>query len=515
MYWTSVVSRTKRLGERPRHWICLPKRKPASPGRGWIASICSSRMEKRGRLPSASGPLSAPQIPIPLTQTRRDQSNSGRRRRPYSAFPGRTTGFSGFVNVLVGGAIRRSGRRLAVLTNQGDERLRGARQAAVAAIDETQLAPQINTVQGKQFHLSRLHVVTRKTLADERHSGVGSNEAFDHADARQLHRDVNARAVGAEQLVEHLPRIARLGKDERLLGNLRQGDARPPRKRIFGVNHHHQAVAKNGMDSEIRRLDGKRHDADIDRAVLQALQDLVAKVPVDTDLDKRIAALKFGKDVRQKVEARSLVGAEDDRALHPVTAVRDGLHGLVTQREQALRVFEETFSGRRKMNRLGRAVEEPWAVGLLELANLRADRRLRAENLLAGTRETAELGHLNECRELVEVHSPCFAPQISYTGAPVGHKSNRGRFAGWHRYTPRGARKGYQRLAFNSYVRAIVRGREALTVGVHGHRVADSIVEALENEAAVRVCVAVLVPPPLIPPQVKAEGAARQVAPRE
>src|SRR5437667_42636 len=290
MYWTSVVSRTKRFGEKTRHWICLPKRKPASPGRGRIASICSSRMEKRGRLPCASGPLSAQRIPIPLTPTRRDQSRSGRRGHPDSAFPARTTGFSGSVNALIGGAVRRSRRRLAVLTNQGDERLRGARQAAVAAIDETQLAPQINTVQGKQFHLSCLHVITRKTLADERHSGVGSNEAFDHADARQLHRNVNPRAVGTEQLVEHLPRIARLRKDERLLGNLRQGDARPPCERILGVNHHHQAVAKNRMDSEIRRLYRKRHDADIDRAVLQALQDLVAKVPVDTDLDKRIAA---------------------------------------------------------------------------------------------------------------------------------------------------------------------------------------------------------------------------------
>ncbi|OLD62686.1 MAG: hypothetical protein AUI53_01100 [Acidobacteria bacterium 13_1_40CM_2_60_7] len=70
-------------------------------------------------------------------------------------------------------------------------------------------------------------------------------------------------------------------------------------------------------------------------------------------------------------------------------------------------------------------------------------------------------------------------------------------------------------MAFNSYVRAIVRGREALTVGVHGHRVADSIVEALENEAAVRVCVAVLVHAPIIAREVKAEGVARQVAIRE
>ncbi|OLC86997.1 MAG: hypothetical protein AUH88_03580 [Acidobacteria bacterium 13_1_40CM_4_61_5] len=62
-------------------------------------------------------------------------------------------------------------------------------------------------------------------------------------------------------------------------------------------------------------------------------------------------------------------------------------------------------------------------------------------------------------------------------------------------------------MAFNSYVRAIVRGREALTVGVHGHRVADSVDEALENEAAVRVRAAVL--------EVKAEGVARQVAIRE
>jgi len=70
-------------------------------------------------------------------------------------------------------------------------------------------------------------------------------------------------------------------------------------------------------------------------------------------------------------------------------------------------------------------------------------------------------------------------------------------------------------LAFHSYVLAIVRGSEALTVTIHGHRVADSVVEALENEAAVRVRVAVLVHAAIIAREVKAEGVARQVAIRE
>ena len=61
----------------------------------------------------------------------------------------------------------------------------------------------------------------------------------------------------------------------------------------------------------------------------------------------------------------------------------------------------------------------------------------------------------------------------------------------------------------------IARGRETLTVGVHGHRVADSVDEALENEAAVRVRVAALVHAPIIAREVKAEGVARQVAIRE
>ena len=61
------------------------------------------------------------------------------------------------------------------------------------------------------------------------------------------------------------------------------------------------------------------------------------------------------------------------------------------------RKFLQRLARNRKPHGLPDAVKQLLAVLLLELANLRADGRLRPVELLAGARETALLGDFKKC----------------------------------------------------------------------------------------------------------------------
>jgi hypothetical protein len=156
---------------------------------------------------------------------------------------------------------------------------------------------------------------------------------------------------------------------------------------VAAADHEAEAVAGKVVNFERRRLDRERDDADVDGTIFEALQDFVAEIAVDADADLRVTALKFGEYVRQKIEASGFVGAEDERALNYVAAIGDDLNGFVAKAEKALGVFEEDFAGRSQLDGFSGAVEEARAIGLLELADLRAHSGLRTKHFLPGARE--------------------------------------------------------------------------------------------------------------------------------
>ena len=108
--------------------------------------------------------------------------------------------------------------------------------------------------------------------------------------------------------------------------------------------------------------------------------------------------------MRQQVRPRGFVVGKRDRSLHDVAAIRHHLHGFVAQAPESLGKLEQTtpagvsstdFAERSSLG----------VIGLLQLANLRAHRGLRAKHLLPRLGKALELGYLNERSELVEVHS--------------------------------------------------------------------------------------------------------------
>src|SRR4051812_44687652 len=110
-----------------------------------------------------------------------------------------------------------------------------------------------------------------------------------------------------EELVQKPSRMSGFGEQQRMLHDLADRYHLVLRQRILGTDHQHQLVTKNWLDLQTGGLDRQRENAHLHRSVLEFLYDLVAEVPVDTDLHRRVATAIFGKHLRQDVQASGFV----------------------------------------------------------------------------------------------------------------------------------------------------------------------------------------------------------------
>ena len=141
---------------------------------------------------------------------------------------------------------------------------------------------------------------------------------------------------------------------------------------------------------------GKVRNAHFDGAVLELLRDLVAEIPVNVDLHRRVTPAVFRKHLRQNVEAGSLVGADAKRAARRAAMVRHRHQRFLAQQFQPLGIVIEHLSGGGQLYGLAGAVEQAIAILLLQLADLGADRRLGAENFLSSAGKAALPGHFQK-----------------------------------------------------------------------------------------------------------------------
>jgi hypothetical protein len=65
----------------------------------------------------------------------------------------------------------------------------------------------------------------------------------------------------------------------------------------------------------------------------------------------------------------------------------------------------KNLAGWGQLDGFARAIQQAIAVFLLQLADLRAHRRLRAENFLSGTGKAPLPGDFQKCDELIEIHA--------------------------------------------------------------------------------------------------------------
>src|SRR5215471_4039992 len=95
---------------------------------------------------------------------------------------------------------------------------------AVAAVDQSEFPPQLDILDGNQLHAAGPDVILSEAFADQRYAEIRADEEFDHGYTGQFHDDAQISHKGAENLIEHLAREARLGKNQRLAGDILGSD---------------------------------------------------------------------------------------------------------------------------------------------------------------------------------------------------------------------------------------------------------------------------------------------------
>ena len=112
----------------------------------------------------------------------------------------------------------------------------------------------------------------------------------------------------------------------------------------------------------------------------------------------------LGEDLGQQVDAGGFVGGDDQFAAGIGLQLGDGVLRLAAQVEHLLGVAGKDLSGGGEGDAAAEAFEELGAEFLFDLANLRADGRLRAVAGLGSLREAFQPDDFEERVKLVEVH---------------------------------------------------------------------------------------------------------------
>ena len=210
----------------------------------------------------------------------------------------------------------------------------------------------------------------------------------------------------AQELVEHglaaaIPRVPRRDDEDQLVGH--QGPGLEP------------AVPRVGP-----------HDAHVDLAVQDGLDDPARVRDLERDGDARVPLAKATDDGRQHVLARDRARAHQERAGDLAEELVERLTRLGPEQEHLPRVAVEELPGSRRHGLPAQAVEQPRAQLLLEEPHVLAHGGLGEAEGGGGPGEAPELVHSGEDLELAEVHEA--ARGSRQASAPRARASSRKRW---------------------------------------------------------------------------------------
>ena len=153
-------------------------------------------------------------------------------------------------------------------------------------------------------------------------------------------------------------------------------------------------VDGNGGDAFV----GDRHggDAEVGRIVDDGLEHLAGLRALDGDSHVGIAALEFGEDLGEDVQATAFVGGHHDFSAGHAVGFGHGAHGGAARLQSALHVGQKNLSRGGDGNLATGAVQQLGADLFFHGANLRGDRRLGAKALFGRAREAQVARHLQK-----------------------------------------------------------------------------------------------------------------------
>src|SRR5215471_7048597 len=126
---------------------------------------------------------------------------------------------------------------------------------------------------------------------------------------------------------------------------------------------------------------------------------------VHLQLHARKLLLVFGENLRQNVNTSSFVCRDNQLTPRIALELVDLILRAAPQTENLLSITGEDFSSSGQRNTAAEPLEQLGFQFLLQLADLGADRRLRAVARLRGFRKTLQPDDLEERVELIKIHS--------------------------------------------------------------------------------------------------------------
>ena len=103
-------------------------------------------------------------------------------------------------------------------------------------------------------------------------------------------------------------------------------------------HHHLNFISKERNHFHIADVQRQGDDAEFDGALLNFLNDLMAEIAVNADLDQGIELFETGEGFRKHIKASCFVGADLKLAARCLVKLSDGLQGFLMQLDDFLGV---------------------------------------------------------------------------------------------------------------------------------------------------------------------------------
>ena len=192
-------------------------------------------------------------------------------------------------------------------------------------------------------------------------------------------------------------------RDDWLAGEVALGRGAPLGQPVPGRDEHHELVAAERDELQIRLLRIERQHAKIEAAVDERGRDLPRGHALHVHEHPRVVVVQPADDRHEHVHA-GFVRPDAHAPALQVPQVANGAHGLVDEREHLPGVLREDDPGFGELPVLDGAVEQPLAQVLLEPPDGLAHGRLRAIRDGGGFREAPAVGDREKHLQLVQFH---------------------------------------------------------------------------------------------------------------
>jgi len=280
-------------------------------------------------------------------------------------------------------------------------------------------------------------VVGHRPTRHDRQAEAGAHHAGHRAEVVELHDDAR-EDTGLEQrpLDQPVGRAAPLVDQQRLARQLAHLHPPPAGERMAGGGDHHQLVAADLEDAQLRLVDRQRQHGDVEVALQEMFDRARRGAAAHPQLDARELLVEGLQDRRQQVFAGGAAGADAQDAGAGGVVHRQHALRLVDLGEDLAGVVQEQLAGRRRPDAGAGAHQQLDAELALLGGDLLADRRLAETEAAAGAGEAAHVddGDEGPQQARVELGSAAFDRRLRlrHLGGRLGGRGGGHAFGGSH-----------------------------------------------------------------------------------